>query len=110
MDDEDLPVAAVAAAGVAARALMRGGAGEDALVEGLAATAILTAERFCGRVWVARDAGTWDGVPAPVRHGGAMLVQHLFEDRNRSAAPPAAVAALWRPYRVMRLSAKEPGA
>jgi len=105
MDDE-LPAAAVSAAAAAARALMRtGAAGEEALVERLAAAAIVTAERFCGRVWVAREGGDWAAVPAPVRHGVAMLVQYLFEDRGRAETPPAAVAALWRPFRVMRLSA-----
>jgi len=106
MDEDELPAAAVSAAAAAARALMRtGAAGEEALVETMAAAAIVTAERFCGRVWIARDGGNWDAVPAPVRQGVAMLVQYLWEDRGRSEAPPAAVAALWRPFRVMRLSA-----
>ena len=66
----------------------------------MAATAIRCAERFCGRVLV-QDG--WEAVPAPVRHGVAMLIQHLFEDRAGTGVPPAAVAALWRPYRVVRL-------
>jgi hypothetical protein len=99
--DEDVPAAAVAAAGAAACALMRAPPGtEPGVVEALARTAILLAERFCGRSWVAE--GGWDAVPAPVRQGIAMLVQHLFDDRGGSV-PPAAVAALWRPYRAARL-------
>jgi hypothetical protein len=102
MNEDDVPVAAIAAAGAAARALMRMDASaEKAVVDALAATAIRTAERFCGRVLV--DEG-WEGVPSPVRHGVAMLIQHLFEDREGARMPPAAVAALWRPYRVVRLS------
>jgi len=74
MDEDELPAAAVTAAAMAARALMRAGAGqEEALVETLAAAAIVTAERFCGRQWIARDGGEWGGVPAPVRQGVAML-------------------------------------
>ena len=46
----------------------------------------------------------WDAVPAPVAQGVAMLAAHLFDHRESDALPPAAVAALWRPYRRMRLS------
>ncbi|MGN5375286.1 hypothetical protein [Sphingomonas hankookensis] len=46
----------------------------------------------------------WDAVPAPVAQGVVLLVAHLFDARTASAAPPAAVGALWRPWRRMRLA------
>ena len=50
-------------------------------------------------------AGDWNGVPEPLRHGIVRLAAHLFTERTTGdAAPPAAVAALWRPYRRMRLT------
>lgn len=46
----------------------------------------------------------WNGVPEPVRHGLLKLASHLRRDAiSDGAIPPTAVAALWRPYRRMRL-------
>lgn len=47
----------------------------------------------------------WNGVPEPLRHGTVRLVAHLFTHRDASDAgpPPAAVAAMWRPWRRLRL-------
>jgi len=60
------------------------------------------------RVKVGGTAGMADdqnGVPEPIRQGVLRLVAHLFADRDgEGAAPPAAVTALWRPYRRMRLA------
>ena len=59
-----------------------------------------------GRVAVAYGAGLasgWDALPPAVAQGVVMLVAHLFENRGEDRAPPAAVAALWRPWRRMRL-------
>ncbi|RZT57179.1 putative phiE125 gp8 family phage protein [Sphingomonas sp. BK036] len=59
-----------------------------------------------GRVAVAYSAGlaaSFEAVPAPIAQGVAMLVAHLFDHRESDVAPPAAIAALWRPYRRMRL-------
>lgn len=59
------------------------------------------------RVAVAYEAGlaaTWDALPQAVAQGVVLLVQHLWEDRAGASAPPAAVAALWRPWRRMRLA------
>lgn len=59
------------------------------------------------RVAVSYTAGLavdWDGVPGPLAQGVVMLAAHLFNDREAGASPPAAVAALWRPYRRMRLA------
>ena len=65
------------------------------------------------RVRVSAMAGMASGindVPEPLRHGIVRLVGHLFASRDGGGAggpggePPAAVTALWRPYRRMRLS------
>ena len=59
-----------------------------------------------GRVAVSYVAGLavdWDGLPEPIAQGVAMLAAHLFEKRADTVAPPAAVAALWRPYRRLQL-------
>jgi uncharacterized phiE125 gp8 family phage protein len=60
------------------------------------------------RVRVSGSAGIADeenGVPEPIRQGVLRLVAHLFTARDGSdGEPPAAVTALWRPYRRMRLS------
>ncbi len=47
----------------------------------------------------------WNGIPEPLRAGIVRLTAHLFSHRDAADAgpPPAAVAALWRPWRVMRL-------
>jgi uncharacterized phiE125 gp8 family phage protein len=43
-------------------------------------------------------------VPEPIRQGILRLVAHLFTARDGTGGdPPAAVTALWRPYRRMRL-------
>lgn len=51
-------------------------------------------------------AADWAGLPDPLRQGVLRLVAHLYACRDRSddAGPPAAVVALWRPYRRMRLA------
>ena len=44
-------------------------------------------------------------VPEPIRQGVLRLVAHLFTTRDGSdGEPPAAVTALWRPYRRMKLA------
>ena len=61
-----------------------------------------------GRMRVSGSAGIaadQNGVPEPIRQGVLRLVAHLFASRDGgSDAPPAAVTALWRPYRRMRLA------
>lgn len=46
-------------------------------------------------------ADDWNGVPEPLRAGIVRLASHLFSHRDAADAgpPPAAVAALWRPWR-----------
>ncbi len=43
----------------------------------------------------------WNAIPEPLRQGVIRLVAHLFSQRDAADAgpPPAAVAALWRPWR-----------
>lgn len=53
-------------------------------------------------------AGAWADLPAPLRHGILRLAAHLYTVRVAEGARtpdplPAAVAALWRPYRRLRL-------
>lgn len=60
------------------------------------------------RLRVRGTAGMADGendVPEPIRQGVLRLVAHLFASRDGAGGdPPAAVTALWRPYRRLRLS------
>ncbi len=51
-------------------------------------------------------AATWGTLPDALRQGAVRLAAHLFTNRDSAeeGAPPAAVAALWRPWRRMRLS------
>lgn len=43
-------------------------------------------------------------VPEPIRQGILRLVSHLYSERDGDRGePPAAVTALWRPYRRIRL-------
>jgi len=58
--------------------------------------------RISGRAGMAEDE---NGVPEPVRQGVLRLVAHLFTARDgENGEAPAAVTALWRPYRRMRLA------
>ena len=46
-----------------------------------------------------------NGLPEALRHGIVRMAAHLYteRDRPRGAEPPAAVTALWRPWRRLRL-------
>jgi uncharacterized phiE125 gp8 family phage protein len=58
--------------------------------------------RITGRAGMADDE---NGVPEPIRQGVLRLIAHLFTSRDGAdGEPPAAVTALWRPYRRMRIS------
>lgn len=61
-----------------------------------------------GRIRVRYLAGlgnNWNAVPEPIRHGIVRLAAHLFTTNDGDGTmPPAVVAALWRPYRRMRLT------
>ena len=60
------------------------------------------------RIRVTGTAGMADdenGAPEPIRQGVLRLTAHLFATRDgENGGPPAAVTALWRPYRRLRLS------
>lgn len=61
-----------------------------------------------GRIRISYRAGLAEeanGVPEALRHGVLRLVAHLYATRDDAGerAPPAAVTALWRPWRRMRL-------
>ena len=69
----------------------------------------LTAPRDERRVQVRYTAGLAEeanGVPEAIRHGIVRLAAHLYARRDTAepAPPPAAVSALWRPWRRLRLS------
>ena len=58
-----------------------------------------------GRARVTYQAGLaadWAGLPAPLAQGVVLLAAHLFG--GTAGEPPAAVAALWRPWRRLRLA------
>jgi uncharacterized phiE125 gp8 family phage protein len=68
----------------------------------------LTDPSWSGRLRVhcsAGMAGNPNELPEPIRQGVLRLVGHLFAARDGTGGePPAAVTALWRPYRRMRLA------
>jgi uncharacterized phiE125 gp8 family phage protein len=47
----------------------------------------------------------WAQVPEPLRHGVIRMAAHFYAHRDaaRAEGPPAAVTALWRPWRRLRL-------
>ena len=68
----------------------------------------VTSGAAVSRVRVSGTAGmapSENEVPEPIRQGILRLIAFLFTSRDGSGGePPAAVTALWRPYRRMRLS------
>jgi uncharacterized iron-regulated protein len=75
---------------------------EDALLERLLAVAYQTCAAYIGGAGLADD---WGEVSAPLREGIVRFAAHLYRDRDAASTrePPAAVAALWRPWRELRL-------
>lgn len=64
-----------------------------------------------GRIAVRFSAGLaagWSALPEALRHGIVRLAAHQYRSREDGAgaspSPPAAVAALWRPWRRLRLA------
>jgi len=63
-----------------------------------------------GRIAVRITAGLaadWNSLPEVIRHGLIRLAAHQYRNRENPAAaplPPASVAALWRPWRRLRLA------
>lgn len=58
-------------------------------------------ECFTGRSLDALAAQFWD-LPESVRHGFLRLAAYRYRELVASLPPPAAVAALWRPWRRLR--------
>ncbi|WP_267397550.1 MULTISPECIES: hypothetical protein [unclassified Sphingomonas] len=58
--------------------------------------------------YTAGVAADWATLPAAVAQVLLLLIAHLFEHREGDSAPPTAVAALWRPYRRLRLGRSVP--
>jgi uncharacterized phiE125 gp8 family phage protein len=57
--------------------------------------------------FTAGQAATWEALPEGLRHGVVRLAAHQHREREGSGAaplPPAAVVALWRPWRRVRLA------
>mgnify|MGYP000352512300 CR=1 FL=1 len=57
--------------------------------------------------FIAGLAGDWAALPDGLRHGVLRLAAHLYRARESDAPPalpPAAVAAMWRPWRQLRLA------
>lgn len=52
---------------------------------------------------VAGIGADWNGVPEPLRQGIVRLAAHLYARGEAEIAPPASVAALWRPWRRVRV-------
>jgi len=63
-----------------------------------------------GRIAIGFTAGMaaeWADLPEGIRHGVVRLAAHHYRQRDLAGAssePPAAVAALWRPWRRMRVT------
>lgn len=76
--------------------------GEDALLTRLLAVAYETCESFVGAAALPDD---WADLPPSLSEGILRFAAYLYRERDdtKSAEPPAAVAALWRPYRELRL-------
>ena len=86
------------AAGAYAIDIDSAGDGWVRLMPGLSAGKL----RVVGTAGMAADS---NGVLEPIRQGIVRLTAHLFNARDGGGGdPPAAVTALWRPYRRMRLS------
>ncbi|MEO0061494.1 MAG: hypothetical protein RLZZ08_54 [Pseudomonadota bacterium] len=74
------------------------------------ATIRLLQQGAAGRIAVRFTAGIaadWSGLPDMLRQGVLRLAAHQHRQRDNGdaqAIPPAAVAALWRPWRRMRLA------
>ena len=75
-------------------------AGEDALLLRLLESAWQICLRFTGL-----DAAEWSELDEALRHGIVRFAAHQYRERDAGGAEalPAAVAALWRPWRLVRL-------
>ena len=74
----------------------------DAAGEGWVRVTVPGVERLQVR-YRAGLADGWGELPEPLRQGVVRLAGHLFTERGDGNRPPAAVTALWRPWRRVRL-------
>ena len=66
----------------------------------------VTAPGSAERLRIGYEAGLaadWADLPEALRHGIVRLAAHLYSERAGDAPPPAAVTALWRPWRRLRM-------
>ncbi len=81
----------------------------DLTADGAGRTRVIN-QGAAGRIAVRFSAGLspdWSGLPEALRHGTIRLAAHQYrrrEDEASDPVPPAAVAALWRPWRRLRLA------
>jgi uncharacterized phiE125 gp8 family phage protein len=74
----------------------------DGWVRLVAVSSAIRRLRVTGTAGMAADS---NDVPEPIRQGVVRLAAHLFNARDGGGGdPPAAVTALWRPYRRLRLA------
>lgn len=73
---------------------------EDALLARLLAVSYQACAGFVSDAALADD---WAEVSPPLREGIIRFAGHLYRERDGGGTPPAAVAALWRPWRELRL-------
>ncbi|KQM20248.1 head-tail connector protein [Novosphingobium sp. Leaf2] len=107
------PIQAIAAveavAGDGTRTALASGAWEIDL-DGDGGGHVRIAAPMANRIVVRFTAGLasdWDSLPTNMRHGIVRLAAHQHRERESDGAsplPPASVAALWRPWRRMRLA------
>ena len=75
------------------------GTHDDALLVRLLEMAWRMCQRFTGTT-----ATQWAELAEDLRHGVVRLAAHHYRERDSGAmAPPAIIAALWRPHRELRL-------
>ena len=95
------PVGAITSVTAVGTALPVADYGVDVDAQGLGWVRVGRRASVIAQAGVSAD---WAGLPAAVRHGVVMLAAHLFEDRGGAKPVPAAVTALWRPFRRMTLA------
>jgi uncharacterized phiE125 gp8 family phage protein len=49
-------------------------------------------------------AASWGALPPPLRQVVVLLAGYLFSERDATRPPPAAITALWRPFRGLALA------
>lgn len=91
----------------AAYAVAAGGWASDIDANGDGWVRVMDAGAAAARIRASYQAGLaadWTGLPEALRQGIVRLAAHLYTHRDdEGAPPPAAVTALWRPWRRMRL-------